>query len=69
MKTGVNINRSVSKWRETNLGVSQGSVLRPLLFNIYINEIFFLMKGTKLCNYADNTTMYACDSEIKNVLN
>ena len=27
------------------------------------------MKGTELCNYADDTIMYACDSEIKNMLN
>ena len=64
----VKINGSFSTWKETNLGVPQGSVLGPLLFNIYINDIFLLMNETEICNYADDTTMYSCDSEVKNVI-
>ena len=57
-----------ARWKETNLGVPQGSVLGPLLFNIYITDIFLLMNETEICNYADDTTMYSCDSEVKNVI-
>ena len=46
----------------------QGSVLGPLLFNIYINDIFLLMNGTEICNYADDTTLYSCDYEVRNVI-
>ena len=40
----------------------QGSVLRPLLLNIYINDLFFLTAKTNVCKYVDDTTFYACDS-------
>ena len=53
-----------SKWTEILLGVPQGSALGPLLFNIYINDLFFLTEKTNVCNYADDTTFYACDSDL-----
>ena len=51
-----------SKWTEIPLGVPQGSVLGPLLLNIYINDLFFLTAKTNVCKYVDDTTFYACDS-------
>ena len=38
------------------------------MFNIYINDIFFALKGVDICNFADNTTPYVCDSNLKSVL-
>ena len=29
-----------------------------------INGIFFFMSGTELCNYADDTTIFVCDSDV-----
>ena len=39
-------------------GVPQRSILGPLLFNIFINNIFLYIENSGLCNYADDSTLY-----------
>ena len=64
----VKVNGSFSTSRQTSLGVPQGSVLGPLLFNLSINDVFYLVKDTEICNYADDTTIFACGSDLGSIL-
>ena len=53
-KQRVKIGGVRSSWADLHKGVPHGSILGPLLFNIFINDLFFSIEKCSLYNYADD---------------
>ena len=67
-KQYVNLNGHSSTLKILSIGVPQGSMLRPLLFLVYINELPSLSNLSYLTLYfADDTTVAMRDINIENL--
>ena len=68
-KQRVKINDRYSSWSEILFGVPQGSILGPLLFNIFICDMFYFLEDFDIANYADDTTTYCAGKSTEYVFN
>ena len=62
------VKSSYSSEKEIKHGVPQGSILGPLIFNIYMNDMFYFIEDTDIANYADDNTPYANEDSIEKLL-
>ena len=57
------LNGTVSDWRSVNAGVPQGSVLGPLLFLVYINDLTDNV-SSEMCLFADDSSLFTRVEEV-----
>ena len=66
-KQRTKIGSSFSSWYDINTGVPQGSIFGPLLFSKFINDLIFSITKSKVCNFADDNTLYSCNKNLEHV--
>ena len=64
-KQRVKINDTYSSLGDILFGAPQGSILGPLLFNIFICDMFYFLEDYGIANYADDCTPYSAKSNHK----
>ena len=65
----VMLNNCKSDWIEIHQGVPQGTILGPLLFNIYVNRMKeFITEKCELIQYADDTMIFSANTNEKEAL-
>ena len=57
----------LSAWGSVRVGVPQGSILGPLLFSIFVNDLPSVVNYAQLNMYADDTELHCCGEDLQSV--
>ena len=66
-KQCVRINNVNSRFQNVISGVPQGSIVGPTLFNCFFNDFFYFIDKASVHNFADDNSLSAFESNIKNL--
>ena len=67
-KQRTRVNNSYRIWIEIVFGVPQGSILGPLLFNVFLADLLFILNSMDIANYAEYNTPYATANDIDSLI-
>ena len=57
-KLKIKINKTFSNWTNILHGVPQGFILGPLIFNVFLCDLFLFKPNIDLIRYADDNTTF-----------
>ena len=61
----VSYNNEKSMWRKVKQGVTQGGVLSPMLFNIYLSKLPLPPKDINVTSYTDDITLTTSHPQVE----
>ena len=50
-------NNTLSEFNKVISGVPQGSIVGPILFNCFFNDLYYFIKNANVCNFADDNLL------------